>query len=487
MSGSTSPTVAQILAGLGVTSFAGEIVIGGVRALSTSVGVAVALQTLMVIDTGATSQTTAQVTLTSQANPLIIGTGVEGSVATSSGGRSVTFSGTLDQVNADLKLLSYLGRSAGNDTITMSVTDIAGNSKSTSFGVSVLGTSTEQGGATTGSYVTPTSVGQNATLSGGNQIYTASGNADSVTASGTASTVTGGTTGSTLMLVQDGGSYQYDNEGGTATIVANSAPGTIHGGAAGSRLVAFLHDQATTYIGGSGDDEIVGGSGNMSLTGGQGGSLTVFGGAGTLSLQGGHDAETVVGGAGAETIHAAASGGAYFGGSGGSQMFATGAGSFLIGDVGGDVLTASASGGDGLVAGAGNETLNGGGSRWENVLFGGSGNDMVMLGAGNDTYVGGSGTATIQMGSGSADLFAGAGAESFSFDASHTNAALGSGAPGNDWISGFRVGIDHLQLSGGLSVASAASSGGVTSLLLTDGTQIHLAAVSGVAQASLFG
>jgi Ca2+-binding RTX toxin-like protein len=170
-------------------------------------------------------------------------------------------------------------------------------------------------------------------------------------------------------------------------------------------------------------------------------------------------------------------------------MFATGAGSFLIGDVSGDVLTASAFGGDGLVAGAGNETLNGGSSRWENVMFGGSGSDTVMLGAGQDTYVGGSGSATIQMGSGSAALFAGTGAEVFDFTASLTdpNSSLGTGVPGSNFIGGFRVGIDRLDLAGGLAVTSYASGPGMTSLKLSDGTQIHLAGVSGVPQASLFG
>ena len=160
-------------------------------------------------------------------------------------------------------------------------------------------------------------------------------------------------------------------------------------------------------------------------------------------------------------------------------MFATGAGSFLIGDVSGDVLTASSFGGDGLVAGGGNETLNGAGSTWENVLFGGSGNDTVMLGHGADSFVGGSGAATVAIGSGNADLFAGSGAELFSFQAGRTG--------GSDVISGFRVGADHLRLSGGLAVARSSSARGMTSIRLTDGTQIHLAGISGVPQASLFG
>jgi glycosyl hydrolase family 16 len=325
------------------------------------------------------------------------------------------------------------------------------------------------------------------TLSGGNQVYTADDKTDSVTATGTASTVTGGSSStSSVTLVQNGGSYDFANKAGSATIVANSAPGTITGGAAGSRLVAFLNDQPTTYIGNLGNDELIGGSGNMTVNAGSGGSLVVFGGTGTLQFQGGrNDAETVVGGAGAETIHAAASGGAYFGGSGGSQMFATGTGTLLVGAVNGDVLTSSTTGGDMLVAGAGNETLNGSASAGVNVLYGGTGGDSVMLGAGNDSFIGGAGTATIQMGSGSAAIFAGAGAMLLSFDA--LDIAARAGQPGSDIVVGFRIGTDHLALSGSFSVMQDGSNAGMTSLTLSDGTQVHLAGVSGAAQASLFG
>ena len=476
----TSSSVADILASLGITAIAGDIVLGGVRPFSTSVDVAVALQNLMVIDVGSTSQTTATATLQTANTALSMASGIQGSVSTSDGGRTITFAGTLDQINADLAQLSYLSAAAVNDTVTLSVTDGAGNTKSASFAVSVLPTTSDPGAPTTGSYVQATASGQNATLSGGNQIYTADNKTDIVVASGVSSSVTGGAAGSSLTLVQDGGSYDFTNKSGSTLLVANEAPGTIHGGAAGSRLVAFLQDQPTTYIGGSGNDELIGGAGNMTVMGGAGGSLTVFGGAGTMQFQGGsHDLETVVGGSGRETIHAAASGGDYFGGSGGSQMFATGTGNFLIGAVNGDVLTASSFGGDGMVAGAGNETLNGAGSTWENVLFAGSGSDTVMLGHGADSFVGGSGTATVQIGSGHAALFVGSGAERFSFQAGRTG--------GSDVISHFRVGTDHLQLSGGLAVAGSSSGGGMTSIRLTDGTQIHLAGVSGVPQASLFG
>ena len=475
-------SAAEILASLGVITVAGEIIIGGVRAVSTDVGLAAKLQTLMVIDIGATSATTATVTLNTSTNPLTIGSGAQGSVRTSSDGLTMTLSGTLSQVNADLTLLSYVSTFAVDDTVTVSVVDAAGNTKSASFGVSVLPTATNPGGATTAAYVTPTSIGQSATLSGGNQIYTASDKTDIVVAAQTASSVTGGGAGSTVTLVQNGGSYDFTNKAGTATIVANAAPGTIYGGAAGSTLVAFLQAQPTTYFGSFGNDELIGGSGAMTVHGGAGGNLTVFGGTGTLNFTGGHGHETVVGGAGAETIQAAASGGAYFGGSGGSHMYATGAGTFLIGAVDGDVLTASSFGGDGLVAGAGNETLNGGGSRWQNVLFGGSGTDTVLLGAGDDTFVGGAGAAAIQMGAGSASLFTGSGHELFSFDAAHT----GGATPGSNMITGFRVGVDFLHLSANLSVSQYTSGGGMTSIQLTDGTQVHLAGISNVAEGSLF-
>jgi hypothetical protein len=69
------------------------------------------------------------------------------------------------------------------------------------------------------------------------------------------------------------------------------------------------------------------------------------------------------------------------------------------------------------------------------------------------------------------------------FDASNTSGASG---PGSDIVGGFRVGIDHLSLSGGLSVAGYNPGGGTTFLTLSNGTQLQLAGVSGAAQASLF-
>ena len=485
MSSDTSPTAAEIIASLGLTSLPGQIVVPPPSPVSTTTGLAAPIKNLMVIDTGATGDTEATATLTTQDSPLMIAAYVQGSQTTSNGGKTVTFRGTVDQINADLKLLSYVSASAGNDTVTLTFSDNGGNSKTTSFAVSVLPAPGGTAAPTSAQYVQPTAAGQNATLSGGNQIYVADNRSDTVTASSTATSVTGGGAGSNLTLVQDGGSYSYSNKTGSALVVAIGASGTINGGAAGSTLIAFLPNQPTTYIGGQGNDELIGGSGDMTVNGGSGGNLTVFGGTGRLDFVGGHnDHETVVGGAGAQTIHAAAAGGAYFGGTGGSQMFATGGGSFLIGAVSGDVLTASAFGGDGLVAGAGNETLNGGGSRYENVLFGGSGADLVMLGQGADTYVGGSGAATIQMGSGSAALFAGAGAMLMEFDASRTASASG---PANDVVVGFRSGTDHLRLSGGLAVASDQSIAGGTLLRLTDGTQVQLAGVSATSQPSLFG
>ncbi len=485
MSSSTSLTAEEIIASLGITSLPGEIVIPPPSPISTTVNVAAAIKNLMVIDTGATGDTSATATLTTQSSPLVVSGTAQGSEKIAFSGKSVTFTGTLDEINADLKLLSYVSSAAGDDTITLTFTDSGGNSKTTSFAAAVLPAPGSTGAPTIAPYVQPTATGQNATLSGGNQIYVADDKTDTVSASNTTTSVTGGGVGSTLTLVQDGGTYTYANKAGAATIVADAAPGTITGGAAGSTLVAFLQAEPTSYVGGQGNDELIGGAGNMTVKGGSGGSLTVFGGSGTLTFIGGHDDhETVVGGVGAETIHAAATGGDYFGGAGGSQMFATGSGSFLIGDVAGDVMTASSFGGDGLVAGAGNETLNGGSSQYENVLFGGSGPDMVMLGHGNDTYVGGAGAATIQMGSGSSAVFAGAGAMLLEFNAALT--ASGSG-PADDYVSGLRVGMDHLRLSGGLGVAGDQQIGGTTLLKLTDGTQIQLAGVSGASQANLFG
>ncbi len=92
------------------------------------------------------------------------------------------------------------------------------------------------------------------------------------------------------------------------------------------------------------------------------------------------------------------------------------------------------------------------GTRWADTVIGTSGGDVLFGGAGNDQLRGGGG----------ADIFV--------FDAARSN----------DRIEDFAVGVDHLYLADGVTIASIAERGGSTRVMLSNGSQIRLEGVSGV-------
>lgn len=345
---------------------------------------------------------------------------------------------------------------------------------------STSGTTTSTTGTTSVSLALPPPL---FSLDGGQmqaQTYSADqGTHFAVVNGGTVSIVANASSTSSMTVYGNAGTIDFTNGGGSGLVVGTGLPTlNMTGGQSGSSLLAFTGTGATTYVGGSGTDEVISGGGAMSLTGGTGGSLLVFGGAGTLNLKGGAESDMVIGGGGAETIHAGT--GAVFGGTGGSLLFANGAGTFLAGDVTGDQLTASSLGGDILVGGAGNETLTGAGSANGNIIFAGTGADSINLGLGADTFAGGMGSDTIQVGVGNAALYLG------TSGASLINFTLGT-AGGTDTISGFRVGTDHLRLNGYAKTATptVTTAGGSTTVSLTDGTKIVLNGITNNTTASL--
>ena len=321
------------------------------------------------------------------------------------------------------------------------------------------------------------------TIDGGStraQTYTAdAGSHFAVVSSGTASIVANASPSSSMTVFASAGTLDFANGGGSGLVVGTGSPVLdMTGGTSGSTLLAFTGTGETTYRGGTGADEIISGGGDMSLMGGTGGSLLVFGGAGTLNLTGGGESDMIIGGVGAETISAGV--GAVFGGTGGSMLFASGAGTFLAGNVSGDRLGASTAGGDILAGGAGSETLAGAGAANGDLIFAGTGADLVSLGLGADTFAGGAGSDTIQAGAGNATLFLGSGGASLlGFTAGSTG--------GTDTISGFRVGTDHLGLSGYARPASVTAQAGSTIVGLSDGTRIVLLGVTADAMAALAG
>ena len=126
-----------------------------------------------------------------------------------------------------------------------------------------------------------------------------------------------------------------------------------------------------------------------------------------------------------------------------------------------------------MVAGSGNETLSGAGATGDFTLIGGPGNDVMIASAGRTNFVVGTGDAAIMVG-GSADVVT----------------VQNGYAGGLNTITGFRVGIDDLQLVGYASnevaqaVSAQASDGqGGCLLSLSDRTRIDLAGIQHAAQA----
>lgn len=269
---------------------------------------------------------------------------------------------------------------------------------------------------------------------------------------------------------------------GSDTVVCGAGPITVLGASSAAQLqVGLGSGSALVWAGageakvalGTGSNTVLGGSGSLAISGASspGGDDTVFGGSGgTTSIAGGAEKMLFVGGSGACAVTVGGGGGAAFAGRGGSILAASSAKTFLAGSINGDQLVASGTGGDMLAAGDGNETLDGSAARSQDILFGGTGNGLIRLGHGSDIFVGGAGACTVVAGSGNATMWAGGGADTFQFVAGQSG--------GNDVISGFRSGTDHLLLSGYPGAPALSARDGATLVKLTDGTQITLVGVS---------
>ncbi|WP_428390601.1 matrixin family metalloprotease [Lichenicoccus sp.] len=275
--------------------------------------------------------------------------------------------------------------------------------------------------------------------------------------SGMPSTVFGGSgaldyTGNVGLIVLANGSARIDD--GTVTVFAGSGP-----------LAAADNARATFILG----------SGSSSIGGGAAGSADIlFGGSGAFTYAGQQEAASVIGGTGSATITGGTGGGFYSGGSTGNNLLtAQWVGTVLVGGGNNDVLRAAPIGYDYLVAGAGNETLVGAGGGTDRFFLG-SGHDQAQFGAGPGLLVTGAGSATIFAGNGVSTVFGGSG-----------GADLDVVQPGSAmWISGFRVGLDHV---GGSPLTAAAVGGGDTVLHFADGAVVTLNGVSDPSASGLLG
>jgi Ca2+-binding RTX toxin-like protein len=306
-------------------------------------------------------------------------------------------------------------------------------------------------------------------------------------------------------LIGNAGANTLDGQGGNDKIYGGDGDDRLSGGDGND----FLAGEAGRDIisGGNGDDVMRGGAGADQFDGGDGVDTAdylsapqvapVLGFTGVVvnlasgqGALGDADGDTYTG---VENVRGSAYNDGLLGddhdnalyGNGGNDAIAGGAGAdYLDGGGGVDTLsyynsalgvtvnlgTNQASGGDA----AGDTILNFEnviGSDNADVLVGSNGDNTITGGAGNDVLVGQGGVDRIEGGAGNDVMFGGSESDTFVFFAAHTNPGEHQG---NDVITDYAVGTDHLEFWGGVvdSVSDLhfTQSGSNTIITYNDGT-----------------
>ncbi len=190
-----------------------------------------------------------------------------------------------------------------------------------------------------------------------------------------------------------------------------------------------------TATGGDGNDWIVSQSGNDTLRGGNGDD----------SVWAGRDDDKVWGDAGNDVLRGEQGKDELYGGTGDDDIGGGNHDDRAWGEAGNDTLAGNA-GRDYLYGGTGNDLLLGGagfdflyGQAGNDRLKGGAGYDNLLGGLGRDVLIGGGGADVLEGQDGRDTLTGGNGADIFRFRKGH----------GQDVVTDFEVGVDHLQIIGG--------------------------------------
>ncbi|NVK15901.1 MAG: calcium-binding protein [Rhodobacteraceae bacterium] len=199
-------------------------------------------------------------------------------------------------------------------------------------------------------------------------------------------------------------------------------------------------------LGGSGNDSINGYSGHDLLLG-EDGNDKISGHSGNDILRGGNGNDTLLGGFDSDRLFGEGGNDNLFGGDAQDTLLGESGDDTLSGDDGKDTLQGHSGndlldggrGSDKLLGGTGIDTLNGGNGA--DTLSGGGGNDTLSGGTGGDRLSGGKGR-DVLLGQKGDDLLTGGGrADTFVFHKGH----------GNDTITDFAAGQDHIQIGRGAS------------------------------------
>jgi hypothetical protein len=392
-------------------------------------------------------------------------TGADGDASLGAGTSNVTTAGSDALILAGTGALNEIDSGTG-DTISAGFSTLAT--------VSLGGSGALLYGGTGALVATVSSTGNS--LGGGS-------GSTSVTSDGSAGFIAGGTgafteldTGTGDTIAAFGGSPANVTAGGTdALVYGGSGTFNVSVGGSGNTVVAgsgttleTLSGSGNTYFNESGSSSVDATGSNDTIVGGPGGSLAVtasssafgtfvyaFGS--SLNFVGDNGPVTIVGGTGSESIT---------GGAGGTTMF------------GADGMSATYGGSTGnldFAAGAGNETLNASGSSTNDLLWGGqapSDADTLIGGTGNDTLVGGKGPDSLVGNTASHDWFVFLAANGGAFPA---DTVTGFSASSTVWLANYGSTAAQDAING------ATSSGGNTTITLSDGTTVTF---TGVASAS---
>ncbi len=257
----------------------------------------------------------------------------------------------------------------------------------------------------------------------------------------------------------------------------------LHVGSYSSENRSFAgHTGPALLFGVGGNDTLTGGNGNDTLDGGSGsdrlsgdlGSDVLIGGSGDDQLFGGADNDTLLGGDYDDTLKGGTEADRLVGGSGDDRLLGEHGHDVLLGDSGRDHLNGG-SGWDKLKGGSGDDTLIGEdgrdrlvGGRGADDLSGGNHHDALLGGGGDDDLLGGSGRDTLSGQSGDDSLNGGNGNDRLAGDGGkdvlighkgddlltggkHADVFVFHRGHGNDTITDFEIGRDHIEIGRGAS------------------------------------
>lgn len=202
-----------------------------------------------------------------------------------------------------------------------------------------------------------------------------------------------------------------------------------------------LNASFTVFTGSDLGDDTVGGDDNDSMTGGAGDD-TLDGGAASDFIHGNLDDDLLFGRDGKDTL---------YGGKGDDS---------INGNMGEDTVSGQL-GNDSVRGGKGEDSVNGGqgddsvyGDFDDDTVSGDLGNDFMRGGKGNDIMLGSDGNDTLYGDLGSDTMTGGDGEDIFAFSAISS---------GNDSITDFERGVDHIQVTAELLLAGIVFSNGIMS------------------------